>query len=146
VNIQEEMDMKSFFNEFKKFIMRGNVMDMAVGVIIGAAFKAIVDSLVNDIISPIIGGVVNVNFSELVWSNGGITIAYGSFVMAIINFVIIGFVLFCIIKIINRAENNISGPKKIAAPTTKKCPYCKSEIPIDATRCPNCTSELDIEK
>jgi len=134
--------MKGFLEEFKKFIMRGNVLDMAVGVIIGAAFKAIVDSLVNDIISPIIGGAVNMNFSNLAYTNGGITIAYGSFIMAIINFLIIGLVLFMIIKSINGMNKVVRKPKKESDPTTKICPYCFSEIPIKATRCPHCTSEL----
>ena len=133
--------------EFKKFALRGNVVDLAVGVIIGAAFKGIVDSLVNDIISPIIGLVADTNFTELVWQIGGVSIKYGSFITAIINFLLMAIVLFLIIKAISSARDLGSKFKKgetpaPAAPTEKICPYCKSPIAIDATRCPHCTSEV----
>lgn len=135
--------MKSFFDEFKKFILRGNVMDMAVGVIIGAAFQAIVTSLVNDIISPIIGLIANTDMSYLVWTVGDVEIRYGAFITAIINFIIMAFVIFTIVRTINKVADSHKKPEALAAPTTKVCPYCKSEIAIDATKCPHCTSELE---
>lgn len=135
--------MKSFFDEFKKFILRGNVMDMAVGVIIGAAFQAIVTSLVNDIISPIIGLIANTDMSYLVWTVGDVEIRYGAFITAIINFIIMAFVIFTIVRTINKVADSHRKPEAPAAPTTKVCPYCKSEIAIDATKCPHCTSDLE---
>lgn len=135
--------MKKFFNEFKEFAMRGNIMDMAVGIIVGAAFTAIVTSLVNDIISPIIGLLVKVDFSDLVLTVVGVDIKYGAFIMAIINFLIVAFALFTVIKALNKAASLTKKPVEEAAPTTKECPFCKTEIHIDATRCPNCTSKLE---
>ena len=133
--------MKSLINEFKEFALKGNVMDMAVGIIIGAAFTAIVTSLVDDIISPLIGLFVKVDFNDLVANVAGVDIKYGAFIMAIINFLIVAWVLFLVIKSINKASN-LRKKEEEEAPTTKVCPFCKSEIAIDATRCPNCTSEL----
>ena len=133
--------MKAFFAEFKKFILRGNVIDMAVGVIIGAAFQAIVTSLVDDIISPLIGLVANTDLSAMVATVGDVEIRWGAFITAIINFIIMAFVIFLIVKAINKAAE-LGKKKEEETPTTKKCPYCKSEIPIEATRCPHCTSEL----
>lgn len=130
--------MKKFLDEFKEFIQQGNVMDMAVGVIIGAAFKAIVDSLVADIISPILGIFLNNNFGALSVNIAGATLKYGSFIMAIINFLIMAFILFSIIKTINRFKKK----EPEAAPTTKECPHCKSIIPLAATKCPHCTADL----
>lgn len=135
--------MKSFFDEFKKFILRGNVMDMAVGVIIGAAFQAIVTSLVSDIISPIIGLIANTDMSYLVWTVGDVEIRYGAFITAIINFIIMAFVIFTIVRTINKVADSHKKPEAPAAPTTKVCPYCKSEIAIDASKCPHCTSDLE---
>ena len=136
--------MKKFMAEFKEFINRGNVVDMAVGIMIGAAFKAIVDSLVNDIISPVIGLLFKQDFSGLTLTLWGVELKYGAFIMAILNFLIIAFVLFLIIKLMNSLRD--IGKKKVeeapAVPTTKICPYCKSEIAIDATRCSHCTSEV----
>ena len=140
---EEKRDMKSFMKEFKEFAMRGNVMDMAVGIIIGAAFTAIVTSLVDDIISPIIGLCVKVDFNGLVATVGGVDIRYGAFIMAVINFLIVAFVIFSIIKALNKAAEIGKKEEEEAAPTTKVCPYCKSEIAIEATRCPNCTSQLE---
>ena len=133
--------MKSFISEFKEFALKGNVMDMAVGIIIGAAFTAIVTSLVDDIISPLIGLFVKVDFNELTANVMGVDIKYGAFIMAIINFLIVAWVLFLVIKSLNKA-NDLKKKDEEEAPTTKVCPFCKSEIAIDATRCPNCTSEL----
>lgn len=137
--------MKTFFEEFKKFALRGNVMDMAVGIIVGAAFTAIVTSLVDDIISPLLGLLVQVNFSDLKVSVLGATFAYGNFIMAVINFLLVAFVLFLIIRAMNRISS--IGKKQVEEkPTTKECPYCKSEISIEATRCPNCTSQLEAKE
>jgi large conductance mechanosensitive channel len=135
--------MKSFINEFKEFISRGNVMDMAVGIIIGGAFTAIVTSLVEDIITPIIGMIGGFDFSSFVVTVNNSNIAIGKFVNAVINFLLIAFVLFSVIKALNKAASIVKKPEEEAAPTTKMCPYCKSEIAIEATRCPHCTSQLD---
>ena len=137
--------MKKFLDEFKAFISHGNVMDMAVGVIIGASFKAIVDSLVADIINPLLGLFGGMNFSEYKLQLAeNVTLNYGNFITSIINFLIMAFVIFCIVKFMNGlsakfAKNEEEVP---AEPTTKVCAFCKSEIAIEATRCPHCTSEL----
>ena len=133
--------MKSFLSEFKKFVLRGNVIDLAVGVIIGAAFQAIVNSLVDDIISPLIGLIADTDLSDMVATVGGVDIRWGAFVTAIINFIIMAFVIFLIVKGINKAAE-LGKKKEEEKPTTKVCPHCKSEINIEATRCPHCTSEL----
>ncbi len=137
--------MKNFMNEFKKFIARGNVMDMAVGIIIGGAFTAIVTSLVNDIINPLLGLFGGMNFDQLEWNiTGDVVLYYGKFITAIINFLIMALVIFILVRMINRAGEKFSKEKEEKpAPTTKKCPYCKSEIAIDATRCPHCTSQIE---
>ena len=134
---------KGLIKEFKEFISQGNVIDMAVGVIVGAAFKAIVDSLVGDLISPLIGSIFQMDFSDLSVNINGADIHYGAFIMAVINFFIIAIVIFLVIKAFNKAKNLVKKPveEAPAAPTTKICPFCKSEIAIDATRCPHCTSE-----
>jgi large conductance mechanosensitive channel len=141
------------FKEFKNFIMKGNVIDLAVAVVIGAAFGAIVTSLVNDIIMPLIGQVTGkVNFTDLfinlsggsytslaaAKAAGAATVNYGVFINAIINFLIIAFVIFLIVRQVNKLKK---APEPVA-PKTKDCPYCFTAIPIPATRCPNCTSEL----
>ena len=137
--------MKKFVNEFKTFIKRGNVMDMAVGIIIGAAFKAIVDSLVNDIINPLLGLAGGMNFDQYVWNVNGAVIAYGKFITAIINFLIMAFIIFLLVRTINKMLS--AGKKEEPKPvTTKKCPYCLSDIAIEATRCPHCTSVLEEKK
>ncbi|MBQ9030588.1 MAG: large conductance mechanosensitive channel protein MscL [Parasporobacterium sp.] len=135
---------KGIIQEFKEFINQGNVMDLAVGVIIGAAFKAIVDSLVGDLISPIIGSIFKMDFSDLSVNINGAELMYGNFIMSVLNFFIIAIVLFCIIKAFNKARNAVKKPveEAPAAPETKVCPFCKSEIAIDACRCPHCTSEI----
>lgn len=138
--------MKKFMEEFKTFIARGNVMDMAVGVIIGGAFKAIVDSLVNDIINPLLGVFGGLNFSEYVLPlKGEATLNYGNFITAIINFLVMAFVIFTIVKVMNGMAAKLEKKKEEepAAPTTKKCPFCKTDIAIDATRCPHCTSVIE---
>ena len=135
--------MKSFMKEFKEFISRGNVMDMAVGIIIGGAFTAIVNSLVEDIINPLLGCFVSMDFSA--WKIplvGDASLGVGNFINAIISFLIMAFILFSIIKAMNKAASIGKKEEAPAAPTTKMCPYCKSEIAIEATRCPHCTSQL----
>lgn len=140
--------MKKFFAEFRDFAMRGNVVDLAVAVIIGAAFQAIVNSLVNDIISPLIGTFLNTDFSAWAFQINGVDIKYGAFITAVVNFIIMAFVIFLMIKLINRAKRIGKKAEEPAEekPTVKKCPYCCSEIAIEATRCPHCTSELPAEE
>lgn len=137
--------MKNFFNEFKTFIMRGNVLDLAVGVIIGAAFQAIVTSLTDDIISPLLGLFGGMNFDQYALTIGDVSIGYGKFITAIINFVIMAFVIFVIVKLVNKAMSIGKKPVEPVSPTTKKCPYCFSEIDIKATKCSHCTSEIPSE-
>ena len=135
--------MKAFMKEFKEFISKGNVMDLAVGVIIGGAFQAIVGSLVNDIIMPLLGIITGgLDFSHLAITVGEAQILYGSFISAIINFLLMALVLFLVIKALNKAKSLTAKPEEPKAPTTKKGPYCQSDIPLAATRCPHCTSEL----
>jgi large conductance mechanosensitive channel len=143
--------------EFKEFAMRGNVIDLAVGIIIGAAFGGIVSSLVSDIITPPIGKIMgNVNFSDLFISldpdktkditslaqakeAGAAVIAYGSFINTVINFVIVAFCVFLLVKTMNRMK----APQQAGPATTKDCPFCLSTIPVKATRCAHCTSEIN---
>jgi large conductance mechanosensitive channel len=148
------MEVNQMLKEFRDFALKGNVIDLAIAVIIGAAFGAIISSLVNDIIMPPIGYALGgVNFNDLFISLNGVayasladakaagapTINYGVFLNTIIDFIIIAFVLFLVVRSINRMKK-ASAP---AAPTTKECPYCFTQIPIPAKRCPNCTSQLE---
>ncbi len=150
---------KGFFGEFKKFIMRGNVIDLAVGVIVGGAFQAIVKSLVDDVVMPVISlATKGINFADLfialdggeyatlaaAQEAGAATLNYGNFISAILNFLIMAFVVFLLVKGINAVADKTKKTEEAApaAPTTKECPYCKSEIAIGATKCPNCTSDL----
>ena len=148
------------WNDFKAFLKRGNVMDMAVGIIIGAAFGAVIKSLVADVIMPpiglLLGGVDFANIMtvlkegatagpyatpELAKEAGAVVIAWGVFINAIISFVIIAFVVFLLVRQYNKLQKE---PKEApAAPTTKECPHCRMEIPIAAVRCPHCTSVLE---
>ena len=142
---------KGFIAEFKKFIMRGNVMDMAVGVIVGGAFTTIVNSLNQDILTPILAIFGGTDFSYLTLTLGtgenAPVLNYGNFITAVINFLITALVIFLLIKLINKIGDKLSHKEnKPAAPTTKKCPFCKSEIAIEATRCPHCTSVLEETK
>lgn len=136
--------MKKFLAEFKAFIAQGNVLDLAVGVIIGAAFKDIVTSLTDNIIQPIINlvGASEVAGSIQIGSNPENLLNYGAFISAVINFIIMAFVIFCIVKAVNKAMSIGKKPEEEAAPTTKACPFCKSEVAIDATKCPHCTSDI----
>lgn len=137
-----------FIKEFKEFISRGNVIDLAVGVIIGGAFTGIVTSLNDDIITPILGMFGGVDFSNLKivlgTSETAPVLSYGSFVTAIINFLITAFVVFCLVKVVNNIANKmiVKENDELKMPTTKICPYCKTEIPLEAVKCPHCISDL----
>ena len=138
--------MKKFAEEFKAFISRGSVMDMAVGIIIGTAFTAIINSLVNDVIMPLISAIFGgTNFDQwnIVIGSGeaASTIAIGTFVGQIVNFILIALVVFFMIKAINKMHK-----KAEAAPTTKECVFCHTQIPIAACKCPNCTADLPKEE
>lgn len=137
--------MKEFIKEFKEFISRGNVMDMAVGIIIGGAFTNIVSSLVKDIINPILGLFGGMNFDQYhIKPLGQVTLNYGNFLTAVFNFLIMALVIFMIIKAMSTAsEKLIKKEEAEEKVTTKVCPFCKSEVDIEATRCPHCTSMLD---
>ncbi len=134
--------MKQFLHEFKEFALRGNVMDLAVGVIIGGAFQSIINSLVKDIISPIIGLFTRTDFSDMVLVVLGVQIRYGSFITAVINFLIMAFIIFVMVKMLNKLASIGKKQQEDEAPKTKICPYCLSEIPINATKCAHCTSDL----
>ncbi|MCH5265595.1 MAG: large conductance mechanosensitive channel protein MscL [Lachnospiraceae bacterium] len=140
--------MKKFLQEFKEFALRGNVMDLAIGVIIGAAFQAIINSLVNDVLSPLIGLVANTDLSDLSFKILDVPIKYGAFLTAIINFVIMAFSIFLLVKGMNALASlgKKNAEEEAEEPTTKSCPYCMSEIAIGATRCPHCTSELEAKE
>lgn len=155
--------MKKIFTEFKDFIQKGNAIDLAVGVIIAGAFGAIINSLVADVIMPPIGMALgNVNFNDLyiqlnkaavsipagtslaaAREQGAVVLAYGAFLMTIINFLIIAFFVFLLVKGINKLRDMSKKEEAAAEPTSKVCPFCKSEIHIEASRCPHCTSKLD---
>ena len=137
--------MKKFFEEFRKFISKGNVMDMAVGIIIGGAFTSIVSSLVNDVINPILGLFGGMNFDQLTWNiTGDVTLYYGKFITAVVNFLIMALIVFLIVKVMNTAMSRIQKTESPKVPTTKRNRlFCKSEIAIEATRCPHCTSQLE---
>ena len=127
--------------EFRDFAMRGNVMDLAIAVIIGGAFGKIIASLVNDILMPLIGLILGgVTFSELSATVNGVDIMYGLFIQAIVDFIIVAFVIFMLVRTINNMKKKEEAPA--AEPTTKECQYCFSTVSIKATRCPNCTSQL----
>jgi large conductance mechanosensitive channel len=147
--------------DFKEFVMRGNVVDMAVGIVIGAAFGAVIKSLVADVIMPPIGLLLgNVDFSNLfiilkagkvagpyvslaaAQAAGAVTLNLGLFINTIVSFVIVAFAVFLLVRGINRMRREQEAPP--AVPTTKECPYCRSEIPLKASRCPHCTSELGV--
>lgn len=150
--------MKKFIQEFKEFALKGNMMDLAIGMIIGSAFTGIVNSLVNDIINPILGIFTGkIDFSNLFITldgthyetleaaekAGAAVFKYGSFISNVINFIIMALVVFCIVKFLNKLRR--PAPEAPAEPTTKKCPFCMSEIDINATRCPNCTSLIEVD-
>ena len=150
--------MKKWMEEFKKFALKGNMIDLAVGVIVGGAFNSIVTSLVNDIFMP----VLSLFTGKLDFSNwfvaldgnrymtiaeaqeaGAATLNYGNFISGVINFIIMALVVFMLVKAINKLKHE--EPAKPTEPTTKKCPFCKTDIPLEATKCPHCTSTLEQE-
>ncbi|MCI8993105.1 MAG: large conductance mechanosensitive channel protein MscL [Eubacterium sp.] len=142
--------------EFREFALKGSMVDLAVGMIIGSAFTGIVNSLVNDLVMPLLGLLTgNIDFSNLFIALDGnhydslaaaeaaeaAVFKYGSFISNVINFIIVAFVIFLVVRQINKIRNKFAKPEPEAVPTTKICPYCRSEIDINATRCPHCTSE-----
>ena len=136
--------MKKFFEEFKAFALKGNMMDMAIGVIIGGAFSTLVTSLTDNLISPILGILGKVNFDAMMWEvfgDGKLVFKYGAFITAVINFLIMAFVLFCLLKAVNKLTALGKKPEAPAEPTTKTCPFCCSEIPIKAVKCAHCGSD-----
>lgn len=149
--------MKNFIQEFKTFAIKGNVLDLAIGVIIGASFGKITTSLVNDIINPILGLVIGkIDFSKLfialngkayesieaAKAAGAPVITFGVFLNTIIDFILVAFAVFLIVRQVNRIRRKEEATGKTEEPSTKKCPYCISTIPVEATKCPNCTSDL----
>ena len=136
----------SLISEFKEFISRGNVMDMAVGVVVGGAFSAIVTSLVDDVIGPLIGMICGgIDFSGLSITVGSANLMIGNFIQAVINFLIVAACIFSVIKAFNAASSRLKKPVEEAAPTTKICPFCKSEINIEATKCAFCGSGIEMD-
>lgn len=134
--------MKKFLNEFKEFAVKGSVINLAIGVIIGAAFQSVVSSLTENILSPIIGLFTGSNFDALQIEFLGVTLKYGAFITSVINFVIMAFVVFLMVRAMNKIMSIGKKPDAPADPTTRTCPYCMSEVNLKATRCPACTSEL----
>ena len=134
--------MKKFLQEFKEFAFKGNVMNLAVGIIIGAAFQSIVASLTDNILSPIIGLFAGQNFDTLHVEILGADIRYGAFITSVVNFIILAFVVFLLVRIMTKIASLNEKPTVAIAPVTRKCPFCTSDISVDATRCPACTSQL----
>lgn len=130
--------MKKFLAEFKAFALRGNVLDMAIGIIIGGAFTGIVTSLTENFITPIL----NVITGAATYGMSDVAGFASAFVATVLNFILTAFILFCIIKGVNKMMSIGKKPEEPAAPTTKTCPYCKSEIPLEATKCAHCTSDV----
>ena len=151
--------MKKFMKEFKEFAVKGNMVDMAIGVIIGGAFTALVTAFTGNIVNPLLALIPGVNsldnslkivLKEATVDAAGepveeVAIKFGAFIAAIITFLILALIVFLIVKAINKAREAGKQEEAPAAPTTKICPFCKSEIPLDAVRCPHCTSELPEE-
>lgn len=136
--------MKNFIREFKAFALRGNVIDLAVAVIIGGAFQGIIKSLTDNILSPVIGLFAKTDFNDLAVTILGVDIKYGAFITAVINFLIMALMIFLLVKGMNKLS--ALGRKKEAPPViTKQCPFCMSEIALQATRCPHCTSVLETD-
>ncbi len=135
--------MKSFMKEFKEFALRGNVIDLAIGVLIGGAFSALVGAFTETIIQPLLNCIGGTDVGCKIHLIGDNYMDIGAFIAAIINFIIMAFVIFLIMKSLNKLATVGQKPEEEGEPTTKICPFCKSEISIEATRCPNCTSELE---
>jgi large conductance mechanosensitive channel len=129
--------------EFRDFILRGNVIDLAVGIVIGAAFGAVITSFVGDILTPLLGLLQVPNFSTLSFEAGKATVMYGKFLNAFISFLLVAAaIFFFVVKPMNAMNARMKKPAAEAAPTTKACPFCATDIPVAATRCPHCTSQL----
>jgi len=133
--------LKKFFHEFREFALRGNVMSLAVGVIIGSSFQGVVTSLTDNVLSPIIGLFTKQNFNSLELGVLGITLRYGAFITSVINFIIMAFVVFMLVRAMNRLLTLGEQKKEPAAPA-RLCPFCKTVLHKEATRCPACTSEV----
>ena len=136
--------LKKFLQEFKDFALRGNVMSLAVGVIIGSAFQGVVSSLTENILSPIIGLFTRQNFDSLSLSVLGITLRYGAFITSVINFIIMAFVVFMLVRAMNKLLSLGEKEKEPQAPA-RLCPYCKTALHAEATRCPACTATLTVD-
>jgi len=135
---------KTTFAEFKEFAVKGNIMDLAVGMVMGSAFTAIVNSIVDNLLSPLIGALTSgINLSTLSFKIGGVEFVYGAVLNSLISFIIVALVMFSIVKGLAAANKK---DKEETAATTKKCPYCKCDIALDATRCPHCTSQLETKE
>ena len=131
------------FKEFRDFILRGNVIDLAVGIVIGAAFGLLVNSFVSDILTPLLGLLSIPDFSTLTFEAGKATVAFGVFLNALISFLLVAAaIFFFVVKPMNAMNARVKKPEEAAAPTTKACPFCATDIPVAATRCPHCTSQL----
>ena len=134
-----------FLNEFKAFALKGNVMSMAVGVLIGGAFNGLVTSLTTNIITPLLNcfGKMDNQAAKLALKVRGQSLEFGAFIADVINFIIMAFIVFLLVKGMNKLADIGKKEEAPVAPTTKKCPYCKSDIALEATRCPHCTSEVE---
>jgi large conductance mechanosensitive channel len=138
ITLLEKLEEAKMLKEFREFAIRGNVVDLAVAVIIGGAFGKIVSSLVDDIIMPLVGLLIGgIDFKSLAFTVGGAKITYGAFIQNVVDFIIIAFVIFLMVRAMNRFKK-----QEPTTPTTKECPHCFTTIPLKATRCPNCTSQL----
>jgi len=133
--------MKKFLEEFKAFALRGNVMSLAVGVIIGSSFQGVVSSLTDNLLSPIIGMFTRQNFDTMQLSILGITLRYGAFITSVINFIIMAFVVFILVRAMNKLLS-LGEPKKEPPAPPRLCPFCKTQLHPEATRCPACTSQV----
>lgn len=147
---EKKKNKSNTLKEFKQFALKGNIMDMAIGVVIGGAFQKIVNSLVNDIIMPAVSILIGkVDFSDMVLNIGNVSIKYGSFITTVVDFLIIAFSIFIAIKYmtkLSKIKDINKEVKETKEPESKTCPYCLTEIKYHATKCPNCTSELVDEK
>jgi large conductance mechanosensitive channel len=143
---KRRLGLNKFLHEFKDFAFKGNVINLAVGIIIGAAFQSVVSSLTDNILSPVIGLLTKQNFDSLHLEVLGVTLKYGAFITSIINFIIMAFVVFMLIRGMNRILTIHKKEPEAAAPTRKQCKFCYSDIDIKATRCPACTSQLEIDR
>jgi len=131
--------MKRFFQEFREFALRGNVMSLAVGMLIGMAFQAVVTSLTDNILSPLIGLLIGQNFDALTWDVMGVSLGYGAFITAVLNFIIMAFVAFLIVRTMNKLQ---SAKEQEAEESERLCPFCQTPLHLEAVRCPACTSEV----